>query len=60
MTDYWVPEKARWSYIQGQAKQATIGKTIDEAMDLIEKENDTLKGVLPKIYARPNLDKHRL
>lgn len=53
---FFVPEKARWSYLQSQAKQPTIGKTVDEAMDFIEKENASLKGVLPKVYARQNLD----
>jgi len=57
---FWVPKAARWSHIQAQAKQPTIGKTIDDAMDAIERENPTLKGVLPKIYALPNLDKHNL
>lgn len=53
---FFVPEKARWSYLLSQAKQPTIGKTVDEAMDFIEKENVSLKGVLPKVYARQNLD----
>ena len=53
---FFVPEKARWSYLQSQAKQPTIGKSVDEAMDFIEKENASLKGVLPKVYARQNLD----
>ncbi len=53
---FFVPEKARWSYLQAQAKQPTIGKIVDEAMDIIEKENPSLKGVLPKVYARQNLD----
>ena len=57
---FWVPEPARWSHIQAQAKQATIGKTIDDAMDAIERENPALKGVLPKVYALPNLDKESL
>jgi len=57
---FWVPPQARWSHIQAQAKQPTIGKTVDEAMDAIEKENPTLKGVLPKIYAKPDLDKQML
>ena len=57
---FWVPKEARWTHIQGQAKQPTIGKTIDDAMDAIERENPTLKGVLPKIFALPNLDKHNL
>ncbi|MEA3329227.1 MAG: class I SAM-dependent DNA methyltransferase [Nanoarchaeota archaeon] len=57
---FWVPEKARWDYIKDNAKQPEIGKIIDDAMDLIEKENDSLKDVLPKNYARPALDKRRL
>ena len=57
---FWVPKKARWKNLQANAKQTTIGKLIDEAMEAIEKENPTLKGVLPKNYARPDLDKHRL
>ena len=50
---FWVPTRARWSHIQKQATQPTIGKTFDEAMDAIERENPTLKGVLPKIFALP-------
>jgi type I restriction enzyme M protein len=57
---FWVPEPARWSHIQAEAKQPTIGKTIDDAMDAIEKDNSSLKGVLPKIFALPGLDKHNL
>jgi type I restriction enzyme M protein len=57
---FWVPKEARWSYLQANAKQPTIGKLIDDAMDKIEKENPSLKGVLSKDYARPALDKHRL
>ncbi|MBT9555750.1 MAG: SAM-dependent DNA methyltransferase [Myxococcales bacterium] len=57
---FWVPEPARWSHIRSQATQPTIGKVIDDAMDAIEKENVKLKGVLPKVYALPNLDKHNL
>jgi type I restriction enzyme M protein len=57
---FWVPLKARWTSIQNQAKQPTIGKVIDDAMDVIEKENPSLKGILPKRYARPDVDKTRL
>ena len=57
---FWVPNEARWETIQAQAPQPTIGKTIDDAMVAIEKENPTLKGVLPKDYSRPALDKTRL
>lgn len=53
---FFVPEKARWSYLQSRAKLPTIGKEIDNAMDAIEKENPSLKDVLPKVYARGNLD----
>lgn len=57
---FWVPPNARWSHLQSKAKQATIGKLVDDAMVAIERENPSLKGVLPKDYARPALDKHRL
>ncbi len=57
---FWVPPAARWSYLQGSAKQPTIGKIVDDAMVAIERDNSRLKGVLPKDYARPGLDKHRL
>lgn len=57
---FWVPKIARWSELQAKAKQPTIGKLIDDAMIAIEHENTTLKGVLPKDYARPGLDKIRL
>src|SRR3990167_8767174 len=57
---FYVPKKARWDYLQKNAKQPTIGKLLDDAMDEIEKDNATLKGVLPKNYARPALDKQRL
>jgi type I restriction enzyme M protein len=53
---FWVPQVARWSHLQAKAKQPTIGKLIDEAMLAIEKENASLKGVLPKEYARPALN----
>lgn len=54
---FWVPKMARWSHLQDNAPQPTIGKLIDEAMAAIEAENPTLKGVLPKDYNRPALDK---
>ncbi len=57
---FWVPKEARWDHLQKNAKQPVIGKLVDEAMDEIEKENPSLKGVLPKDYARPALDKQRL
>ena len=57
---FWVPSKARWDSLQKNAKQPTIGIIIDDAMDAIERENASLKGVLPKNYAREGLDKQRL
>ncbi|MBU3822508.1 type I restriction-modification system subunit M [Flavobacteriaceae bacterium XHP0103] len=53
---FFVPSKARWTYLQDNAKSPEIGKMIDAAMDAIEKENPRLKGVLPKVYAKENLD----
>lgn len=53
---FWVPKDARWSHLQANAKQPSIGKMIDEAMIAIEKRNESLKGVLPKDYARPALN----
>ena len=57
---FWVPEPARWHQLQAAAKKPEIGKLIDEAMEAIERENPRLKAVLPKRYARPDLDKRRL
>jgi type I restriction enzyme M protein len=57
---FWVPKEARWPYLQANAKQPTIGKLIDDAMDAIERDNPSLKGVLPQDYDRPTLDKQRL
>ena len=57
---FWVPPEARWDYLQKNAKQPTIGVLVDDAMDAIERDNASLKGVLPKNYARPALDKARL
>src|SRR5690606_3122658 len=57
---FWVPKAARWSGIQAKAKQANIGQIIDDAMVAIEKDNPSLRGVLPKNYGRPGLDKQRL
>jgi type I restriction enzyme M protein len=54
---FWVPKEARWSHLQASAKQPTIGKLIDDAMLTIEAKNPSLKGVLPKDYNRPALDK---
>lgn len=58
---FFVPSSARWQHLQYErAKLPSIGKDIDDAMEAIEKENPSLKGVLPKDYARPALDKKRL
>src|SRR5690606_3075152 len=57
---FWVPKEARWSFLQGKATQPTIRKLVDDAMVAIERDNPSLKGVLPKDYARPALDKTRL
>jgi len=57
---FWVPKEARWSRLKAEAKQPTIGKVIDDAMLAIERDNPSLKGVLPKDYAHPRLDKQRL
>jgi type I restriction enzyme M protein len=57
---FWVPAEARWSHLLARAKQPSIGSDVDKAMDAIERENPRLKGVLPKDYNRPGLDKTRL
>jgi type I restriction enzyme M protein len=57
---FWVPKEARWSHLLANAKQPTIGKLTDDAMVAIERDNPSLKGMLPKDYARPSLDKQRL
>ena len=57
---FWVPQEARWIHLQAQARQSTIGQTVDRAMAAIERDNPALKDVLPKDYARPALDKQRL
>jgi type I restriction enzyme M protein len=57
---FWVPMEARWSLLKASARQSTIGQTVDEAMTAIERDNPSLKAVLPKDYARPGLDKERL
>ncbi|MBN1321401.1 MAG: type I restriction-modification system subunit M N-terminal domain-containing protein, partial [Thermoleophilia bacterium] len=57
---FWVPREARWESIQANAKQPTIGRLLDDAMEAIERDNPGLKSVLPKDYARPALDKQRL
>jgi type I restriction enzyme M protein len=57
---FWVPPEARWAHLKGQAKLAKIGQLIDDAMAGVERDNPSLKGVLPREYARPALDKQRL
>lgn len=57
---FWVPQEARWETIKNSAKDPTIGQVIDNAMYVIEKENSSLRGVLPKDFARASLDKRSL
>ena len=57
---FWVPPEARWAHLKAQAKQPTVGQLVDDAMTGIERDNPSLKDVLPKDYARPALDKVRL
>ena len=57
---FWVPPEARWTYLKSMAPQPTIGQLVDDAMTAIERDNPSLKGVLPKDFARPGLDKQRL
>ena len=57
---FWVPAEARWAHLRVQARQPTVGLTVDQAMAAIERDNPTLKDVLPRDYARPALDKRRL
>ena len=57
---FWVPKEARWTFLRDNAPQPTIGKLIDDAMSAIERDNPSLKGVLPKDFGRPGLDKQRL
>jgi type I restriction enzyme M protein len=57
---FWVPPEARWQYLKSMAPQPTIGQLVDDAMTAIERDNPSLKGVLPKDFARPGLDKQRL
>ncbi len=59
-TIFWVPKEARWTTLKAAAPQPTIGTLVDDAMAAIERDNPSLKGVLPKDYARPGLDKARL
>ena len=57
---FWVPPEARWDHLQHQAPQSTIGQLVDDAMSAIERDNPSLKDILPKEYSRPALDKQRL
>jgi len=57
---FWVPREARWPHLKSVARQPTVGRAIDDAMEAIERDNPTLKGVLPKEFARPSLDKEKL
>ena len=57
---FWIPAEARWAHLRTQARQPTVGLTVDQAMAAIERDNPTLKDVLPRDYARPALDKGRL
>ncbi len=57
---FWVPPEARWAHLKAQARQPTVGQLVDDAMTGIERDNPSLKGVLPRDYARPALDKQRL
>ncbi len=57
---FWVPKEARWDGLKASALTPTIGQLVDDAMDAVERDNPQLKGVLPKDYARPALDKQRL
>lgn len=57
---FWVPKEARWSFFKANAKQPEIGKLIDDGMVAIERDNPTLKNILPKDFARPTLDKQKL
>ncbi len=57
---FWVPKEARWAFLKASAPQPKIGQIVDEAMDAIERDNPSLKSVLPKIYGREGLDKQRL
>ncbi len=59
-TIFWVPPEARWAVLQENARQPDIGVRVDQAMEAIERDNPSLKDVLPKNYARPGLDKRAL
>jgi type I restriction enzyme M protein len=57
---FWVPKEARWAHLKASAPQPNIGTVVDDAMAAIERDNPSLKAVLPKDFGRPNLDKQRL
>ncbi|MEO6326444.1 MAG: class I SAM-dependent DNA methyltransferase [Thermoanaerobaculia bacterium] len=57
---FWVPKEARWQHLKANAPQPTVGTLVDDAMTAIERDNPALKGVLPKDFARPGLDKSAL
>src|SRR5438132_3393802 len=57
---FWVPKEARWQHLKANAPQPTIGTLVDDAMTAIERDNPSLKGVLPKDFGRAGLDKQRL
>ncbi|MBI3976428.1 MAG: SAM-dependent DNA methyltransferase, partial [Armatimonadetes bacterium] len=57
---FWVPKEARWSYLKASAPQPTIGALVDDAMSAIERDNPSLKNVLPRDFGRLGLDKQRL
>ncbi|MCK5019785.1 MAG: SAM-dependent DNA methyltransferase, partial [Candidatus Peribacteraceae bacterium] len=57
---FFVPQQARWNALLSKAKDPSVGEVLDDAMEALEKQNPTLKGILPKVYAKPNLDKTAL
>ena len=57
---FWVPPEARWAHLKARARQASVGRLVDDAMAAIERDNPALGDVLPRDYARPALDKQRL
>jgi type I restriction enzyme M protein len=57
---FWVPADARWKQLADHAADSDIGRRVDAAMELVEKENPTLRTVLPKDYGRPSLEARRL
>lgn len=57
---FFVPQNARWSELHAKAKLPSIGTDVDIAMEAVERENPELKGILAKVYAKPNLDKKAL